>query len=149
MVQTRTEGVWDHLTNSFFLFFLRQTLLDVDLPEGSLWKRNTHTLSLSLSHMHTHTHTHTLSLSLTHTHARTHAHLIISNAYKALFSNQSSLPCTNMHACTRNAHTHIIIIMYIYHALINAMNAHMIHINLHMIFYTHAEHSPTKTIYIK
>ena len=25
----------------------------------------------------------------------------------------------------------------------------MIHINLNMIFYTHAEHSPTKTIYIK
>ena len=39
--------------------------------------------------------------------------------------------------------------MYIYHALINALSAHMIHINLNMIFYTHAEHSPTKTIYIK
>ena len=25
----------------------------------------------------------------------------------------------------------------------------MIHINLHMIFYTHVEHSPTKTLYIK
>ena len=43
----------------------------------------------------------------------------------------------------------IIIIMYFYHALINALSAHMIHINLHMIFYTHVEHSPTKTIYIK
>ena len=43
----------------------------------------------------------------------------------------------------------LIIIMYIYHALINALRAHMIHINLHMIFYTHVEHSPTKTIYIK
>ena len=43
----------------------------------------------------------------------------------------------------------IIIIMYIYHALINASSAHMIHINLNMIFYTHVEHSPTKTIYIK
>ena len=43
----------------------------------------------------------------------------------------------------------IIIIMYIYHALINALSAHMIHINLHVIFYTHVEHSPTKTIYIK
>ena len=42
-----------------------------------------------------------------------------------------------------------IIIMYIYHALINALNAHMIHINLNMIFYTHVEHSSTKTIYIK
>ena len=41
--------------------------------------------------------------------------------------------------------------MYIYHALINALNAHMIHIiiNLNMLFYTHVEHSPTKTIYIK
>ena len=43
----------------------------------------------------------------------------------------------------------IIIIMYIYHALINSLSAHMIHINLNMIFYTHVEHSPTKTIYIK
>ena len=39
--------------------------------------------------------------------------------------------------------------MYIYHALINALSAHMIHINLNMIFCTHVEHSPTKTIYIK
>ena len=43
----------------------------------------------------------------------------------------------------------IIIIMYIYHAFINALSAHMIYINLNMIFYTHVEHSPTKTIYIK
>ena len=43
----------------------------------------------------------------------------------------------------------IIIIMYVYHALINALSSHMIHINLNMIFYTHVEHSPTKTIYIK
>ena len=39
--------------------------------------------------------------------------------------------------------------MYIYHALINALSTHMIHINLNMIFYTHVEHSPTKTSYIK
>ena len=39
--------------------------------------------------------------------------------------------------------------MFIYHALINALSAHMIHINLNMIFYTHVEHSPTETIYIK
>ena len=45
--------------------------------------------------------------------------------------------------------TNIIIIMYIYDALINALSAHMIHINLNMIFYTHVKHSPTKTIYIK
>ena len=43
----------------------------------------------------------------------------------------------------------IIITMYIYHALINTLSAYMIHINLNMIFYTHVEHSPTKTIYIK
>ena len=43
----------------------------------------------------------------------------------------------------------IIIIMYIYHALINALSADMIHINLNMIFYTHVKHSPSKTIYIK
>ena len=39
--------------------------------------------------------------------------------------------------------------MYFCYALINALNAHMIHINLNMIFYTHVEHSPTETIYIK
>ena len=39
--------------------------------------------------------------------------------------------------------------MYIYHTLINALSTHMIHINLNMIFYTHVEHSPTKTIYVK
>ena len=43
----------------------------------------------------------------------------------------------------------IIIIMYICHAFINDLSAHMIHINLNMIFYTHVEHSPTKTIYIR
>ena len=43
----------------------------------------------------------------------------------------------------------IIIIMYIYHALINALSAHMTHINLNMIFYTHVGHSPTKTVHIK
>ena len=43
----------------------------------------------------------------------------------------------------------MIIIMYIYHALINALSAHTIHINLNAIFYTRAEHSPTKTIYIR
>ena len=43
----------------------------------------------------------------------------------------------------------IIIILYSYHALLNALSAHMIHINLNVIFYTHVEHSPTKTIYIK
>ena len=43
----------------------------------------------------------------------------------------------------------IIIIMYNYHAFNNTLGTHVIYINLNMIFYTHAEHSPTKTIYIK
>ena len=42
----------------------------------------------------------------------------------------------------------IIIIMYIYHVLIDALSAHMTHINLNKIFYPHVEHSPIKTIYI-
>ena len=45
-------------------------------------------------------------------------------------------------------HTQIII-MYSYRALVNALSAHMIHINLNMIFYPHVEHSRTETIYIK
>jgi len=43
----------------------------------------------------------------------------------------------------------MIIIMYIYHALVNAMSAHMIHINFNGIFYTHIGHSPTETVYIR
>ena len=39
--------------------------------------------------------------------------------------------------------------MYSYHALINGLSTYTIHINLNTIFYTHVEHSPTKTIYIK
>ena len=35
------------------------------------------------------------------------------------------------------------------HALIDALSAHVIHINLNMIFYTLVEDSPTKTFYIK
>ena len=34
------------------------------------------------------------------------------------------------------------------HALINVMCVHMIYINLSTIFYTHAEHSLTETIYV-
>ena len=40
------------------------------------------------------------------------------------------------------------IIMYIYHALINALSAHIIHINLNTIFYTHVEHSPPNAVYV-
>ena len=39
--------------------------------------------------------------------------------------------------------------MYTYNALFNVLNAHMIHINLNTILYTHIEHGPTKTIYTR
>ena len=39
--------------------------------------------------------------------------------------------------------------MFIYHALTNALGAHMIHINLIIMFSTHVEHSTIKTIYVK
>ena len=45
--------------------------------------------------------------------------------------------------------TVIITVMYIHQALINALSAHTIHININTTFYTHIEHSPTKTIYIR
>ena len=37
--------------------------------------------------------------------------------------------------------------MYIYHALINALSAHMIHINLNVIFYTHT-HTDCSRLYL-
>ena len=36
------------------------------------------------------------------------------------------------------------IIIYICHALINALSAHMTHINLNTMFYTHVEDKPSK-----
>ena len=39
--------------------------------------------------------------------------------------------------------------MYSYHPRINALSAHMIHINLNVIFYTHVGHSPTQATYTK
>ena len=44
-------------------------------------------------------------------------------------------------------HFIIIMIMYIYHALVNALSVRIIHINLNTVFYTYVEDSPTKTIY--
>ena len=43
----------------------------------------------------------------------------------------------------------LIIIMYIKYVLINALNAHILHTNLNTISYTHVEHSPTNTVYIR
>ena len=48
-----------------------------------------------------------------------------------------------------NHMTNTIITKYIYHALIEALSAHVIHINLSTIFYTHVQHSPTNAIYRK
>ena len=39
--------------------------------------------------------------------------------------------------------------MYIYHALVNALSAHMIHINVNLISYTHVELTPTKTTHTR
>ena len=76
---------------------------------------------------------------------RVHYFKIINNGNTYIFCSAVS-PAVER---AQHAYLIIIIIMYIYHALINALSAHMIHINLNMIFYTHVEHSPTKTIYIK
>ena len=43
----------------------------------------------------------------------------------------------------------LIMIINIYHVLINALSAPIIHINLNTIFYTYIEDSPTKTNYIR
>ena len=43
----------------------------------------------------------------------------------------------------------LMIILDIYFANIDAISGHIMHVNLSTIFYTHAEHSPTKAIYIK
>ena len=46
---------------------------------------------------------------------------------------------------TRDIYTDsTLIIMDIYHALINALSAHIIHINLNKIFHTYVADSPTK-----
>ena len=44
---------------------------------------------------------------------------------------------------------HIIIITYTYYALIDALSAHIIQLNLNTILYTHVEYSPTNAIYVK
>ena len=82
--------------------------------------------------------------------------LVLASVFQCLsvpvFFSTCLFQCLPVYVCVR-ARAHvcviIIIIMYIYHAFINALSAHMIHINLNMIFYTHVKHSPTKTIYIK
>ena len=73
-------------------------------------------------------------------------------ARKSPYTLQGSIPRESSHHVWSEYVQRIellLLIMYIYHALINALSAHMIHINLNMIFYTHVKHSPTKPIYIK
>ena len=63
-------------------------------------------------------------------------------------NNNNNALCTNFFKNTldKQRYKRSIIIMYIYHALINALNTHMIHINLNTTFYTHAAHSPPKQV---
>ena len=65
------------------------------------------------------------------------------NTMLVLFSQITTLESVMLEVCV------MIIIMYIYHALINALSAHMMLINLNMIFHTHAEQSPNKTTHTK
>ena len=57
-------------------------------------------------------------------------------------------PPKTLYSCPCAAVIILIILMYIYHVLIDALSAHMIHINPNTIFYTEVENSPTETIYI-
>ena len=56
--------------------------------------------------------------------------------------------CVIIYSCLLKIN-HTLTIMYIYHALTNALSAHIIHINLNMIVYTYIEDSPTKTTYLR
>ena len=57
--------------------------------------------------------------------------------------------CVSVICFCVDTHRHIIIMHTIYYTLINALSAHIIHINLNTIFYTHVKHSPTKTVCIR
>ena len=74
------------------------------------------------------------------------AFLQVSDLFEQLISRPSLNNGRYVCLLTQGIHRLIVIIMYIYHALINALSAHMIHINLNMIFYTHVEHSPYDAI---
>ena len=54
----------------------------------------------------------------------------------------SSRTARDIQGCHQSRPKTLIIIMYIYYALINTLSTHMIHINLN-IFYTHVKHSST------
>ena len=106
-----------------------------------------HTCMCTRTHTHTHIckHACTHVCIHTHTHARMHVHTHTP-------THPKNPPDTTKH-WRMNTKELIsawkIIIMCVYHVLINALSAHMIHINLNVIFCTHVEHNPTKTIYIK
>ena len=53
---------------------------------------------------------------------------------------------------TKSEHMHeaqiiTVILMYIHQSLINALSAHVIHVNLNTMFYAHVEQSPTNAIH--
>ena len=79
---------------------------------------------------------------------QTHTHNYVCFIYSCLSVSAKILPLC-YYLCSGFPALLLIIIMYIYHALINTLSAHVIHINLNVIFYTHIEHSATKTICLK
>jgi len=64
-------------------------------------------------------------------------------------SRRSAAPCGWGPGASTRTCLNRTIIRYIYHTRLNALSAHIIQINLKAIVYTHVEHSPAKTIYIK
>ena len=58
-----------------------------------------------------------------------------------LFKHINGRARVYVYMCVRERTRAYVIIMYIYHALINALSAHMIHINLNNIQYTHRAQS--------
>ena len=65
---------------------------------------------------------------------------------KPIAVSRRGTDAANLKMSIINVKVQLTIIMYIYHAFINALNDHMIHINLTTIFYTHVEHNTTKTV---
>ena len=86
------------------------------------------------------------SLSLSLKKRSQSAFLQVSDLFEQLISGPSLNNGRYVCLLTQGIHRLIIIIMYIYHVLINTLSAHMIHINLNMIFYIHVEHSPYDAI---
>ena len=98
---------------------------------------------------HKHAHTYTCACTITTTATTTTNNNNNNNSHPPPPTSPSSLSffftepfkrctTTKMPAQCNRTEILLLIIMYIYHVLINAQSAHMIHINLNIIFYTHA-----------